>query len=112
MTALLIAALLAILPPNENKVVAIVSREYNLTEEQTALLCAIRRSENGVPPFYYGVADKRCNTYVKQCRWTANTIRKRYDGDLPKFAARWCPTNTKVWMKNVIFFMRSQGVKK
>jgi len=112
MTTLLLAALLTILPPNENKVVSIVANEYKLTEEQTALLCAIRRAENGVPPYYYGVSDTRCNSYWKQCRWTANTIRKRYDGDLSKFAARWCPLNAKVWLNNVRWFMGKQGINK
>lgn len=112
MVAILFAALLTILPPNENKVVGIISREYNLTVEETALLCAIRRAENGVAPYYYGVADRRCNTYAKQVRWAANTIRLRYDGDLVKFAKRWCPVNWSVWHKNVNWFMKKQGVKK
>jgi len=104
-------AVAALLPLHEMKVVDRVSEDYRLTEEQKHLLIAIRRSENGTPPYYFGVADKRCNTYEKQARWTANTIRKRYDGDLPKFARRWCPLNWSVWLKNVNWFMRKQKGK-
>jgi len=101
--------LAALLPAWEMSAVRTASVRAGLTDEQTALMVAIRRAENGTPPFYFGVADRRANTYAKQARWCANTIRLRYTGDLSAFAARWCPANTAVWIKNVRFFMRRQG---
>lgn len=112
MSALLLATLLAILPPAENEVVAKVAADCKLNAEQTALLAAIRRAENGRPHIAFGVADPRCRTFRKQARWAANTIHLRYDGDLAKFAARWCPNNAAVWERNVRWFMRRQGVSK
>jgi len=103
--------LAALLPAWEMRTVDRISAEYGLTREQKALVVAIRRAENGRPPYYFGVADKRCNTYEKQVRWTANTIRLRYDGNLVAFAHRWCPDNWRVWLKNVRFFMRKQDQK-
>jgi len=109
MIALLLAS---ILPAWEMRTVESVAKSYCLDREQKALLVAIRRSENGTPPFYYGVANKRCNSYEKQCRWAANTIRLRYHGDIDAFGHRWCPVNANVWISNVRFFMRKQGFKK
>ena len=120
MFAALLASLLAtapllpwhILPDEEEARVQIVAAAYSLSPEQGALLRAIRRAENGAPHLAFGVADRRCNTYHKQALWTANTIRRRYTGDLTAFARRWCPDNWRVWLKNVRFFMRKQGFKK
>jgi len=111
MTAALIVAV-ALLPSWEMRTVERTADAYGLTTEQRALMVAIRRAENGAAPYYFGVADRRANTYERQARWTANTIRRRYFGDLPTFAARWCPANTAVWLRNVRWFMKRQGVKK
>jgi len=109
MTAALLAALL---PIQELGIVDKVAGERRLSLEEKALLVAIRRAENGAPHIAFGVANPRCRTYVKQCRWAANTIRLRYDGNLHKFAMRWCPDNWRVWLKNVKWFMNKQGVSK
>lgn len=110
--ALLAAAAVAILPPSEERVVRRVAADYGLTREQTALMRAIRRAENGVPPFHFGVADRRADNFERQARWTANTIRRRYTGDVAAFARRWCPFDAANWTRNVRHFMRRQGVAK
>lgn len=109
MFAIILAGLL---PMWEMQIIDAVADDYGLNREQKALMIAIRRAENGVPPYYFGVANRRCNTYEKQARWTANTIRMRYDGDVEKFSKRWCFVNWRVWMKNVKFFMRKSGFPK
>ena len=112
MMAALLAATLAILPPAEERVVASTAERYELTYEQTALLRAIRRAENGKPHRAWGIKDKRCSCFEAQCAWAANTIRRRYNGDLRAFAVRWCPLNWRVWLRNVRWFMDKQGYKK
>lgn len=102
------AALVAILPTNEQRVVNEVAAQYRLTEDQRALLCAIRRTENGAPHLTWGVADRSCRTFHQQARWAANTIRKRYNGDISAFARRWCPHDSRNWARNVRFFIRKQ----
>ena len=111
LAAILLAVGIAILPPSEERTVSMVVQRYNLTVEQTALLKAIRRAENGRSAVAWGVADRRCRGYYKQCCWAANTIKLRYNGDLQEFSKRWCPLNDKVWYNNVLYFMRRQGVE-
>lgn len=109
MTALVLAA---ILPAAEMRTVNLVADRYDLTPHERHLLCAIRRAENGPRGWEYGVTDRRANTYERQCRFAANTIRLRYTGDLRAFAMRWCPVNWRVWERNVRFFIMKQEQKK
>lgn len=104
-----IAIIAALLPVIEMRIVNRVSDDFGLTREETALMVSIRRAENGRSHIAFGVADPRCRTYEAQARWTANTIRRRWTGDVDAFARRWCPLNAKVWARNVRFFMRKQG---
>lgn len=107
-----IALLAALLPAWEMRTIDRTAGAYCLTMEQRALMVAIRKAENGRPALAFGVADRRCRSYDAQARWTANTIRRRYRGDLPTFAARWCPNDAANWLRNVRFFMRAQGINK
>lgn len=106
MTASLLLA--AILPAAEMSVVDRVADHYELTRNERRLLCAIRRAENGPSGWEYGVVDRRARTYERQCRFAANTIRLRFDGNLERFAKRWCPDDWRVWLRNVRFFMNRQ----
>ena len=112
MITIILSAIITLLPFNERSAINKVAREYELTSEQTALLYSIRKAENGAWHKAFGIEDPRCRTYNKQLLWAANTIRKRYTGDLEAFASRWCPLNKNVWLKNVGWFMKQQGYNK
>lgn len=104
----------------ERAIISRVANEYNLNKEETALLFAIRKAENGKTPKEFGVLNKQAMRFkdpVKslecQARWCAGTIKKRYKGDLEAFGARYCPVGAendptglnKNWVKNVKNFM-------
>ena len=106
-SALAVAAL--ILPQWEEAVCREVCRDKGLTERQGRLLRAIRRAENGRPEKAFGVMDARCRTFRKQAEWCANTIKRRFTGDIDAFAQRWTPEdNPAQWARNVRFFLRKQ----
>jgi len=101
-----------------------VADEYKLTGEKRKLLHAIRGAEQGRQGREFGVLKSEAmrfekdpdpvKSFVTQARWAAGTIKKRFDGDLEKFAKRWAPigvkndpTNlNKNWLKNVRSFLK------
>jgi hypothetical protein len=101
----------------EVRVIEEVSAEYHLTSGQTKLLAVIRRIENGGPSNELGVGSEDHNHPARrfaakplqslriQAQWAAGTIQRRYDGDLDKFAARWCPDGWQTWARNAAFYM-------
>lgn len=94
-----------------------IARQYELSEQETVLLAAIRKAENGEPGLEFGVgkdepghmarryAYSPTKSFLTQGRWAAGTIKKRYTGDLRAFARRYCPKNERVWRKNVESWM-------
>jgi len=113
----MLSILLVILPLNEARMVEHIARRYNLTPEQTVLLAAIRKSENGGPGLEFGVGQDQpghsarrykkspVRSFLLQGAWSAGTIQKRYTGNLGAFAKRYCPKNSKSWEQNVHYWM-------
>jgi len=105
--------LAAILPAVEMEMARVVAHEYQLNREQTALLIAIRKFENGRPGLEFGVGGPMdsghpahkytdgIKSFLCQARWAAGTIRRRYTGDLAAFARRYCPYHAKKWEEGV-----------
>jgi len=109
--------LAAILPHNESLMCRMVAMEYGLNNESTVLLMAIRAHENGRPGLEFGIGGPMnsghpahryqdgVQSFMVQARWAAGTIKKRYDGDLLKFARRYCPKGAWAWYRNVSSLM-------
>ncbi len=102
-----------ILPAREWAMIRQVAVNYDLTEEQTWLLAAIRRHENGRPGLEFGVGgpmnsghpahryqDGTKSFYI-QAMWAAGTVRKHYKGDLDAFGRRYNPPHPVQWTKGV-----------
>lgn len=111
---------------DEKSIINTVAKQYNLDEEQTKLLHVIRKVENGRQGREFGVLSPEAMRFEKdkdpsksfttQAEWAAGTIKKRYDGDLKKFADRWAPINAKNdpkglnknWVKNAKQYMEME----
>jgi len=110
------------LPEWESDIIKEVAQEYRLNEEETKLLYVIRKVENGRQGREFGVLTPEAMRYEKGCpimsfttqaKWAAGTIRKRYNGNLEVFAARWCPLDdvddvrglNVNWLKNARFWL-------
>ena len=90
-----------------------IAANYDLDEEATWLLAAIRRHENGRPGLEFGVggpmdSGHRAHRYrdgVKsfyvQGYWAAGTVRKHYRGDVAAFGRRYNPANATKWSASV-----------
>lgn len=119
----ILSILLSVLPVNEAKMLERVSLRYGLSKEQTILLAAIRKTENGGPGLEFGVGQDQpghparrykyspVRSFMTQARWAAGTVQKRYHGNLAPFAARYCPKNAKVWEKNVSYWIKEMEGK-
>lgn len=101
------------LPAREWAMIRQIAANYDLSDEQTWLLAAIRCHENGRPGLEFGVGGRVFSTHVAhryqdgfksfyvQGSWAAGTIVRNYDGDLDKFARRYCPEGPRVWATSV-----------
>ena len=108
----------ALIPAHEWKMIREVAVNYDLDEERTWLLAAIRRQENGRPGLEVGVggpmnAGRRAHRYqdgVKsfyvQAMWAAGTVKKHYTGDLVAFGKRYNPPYPKKWSDGVASLIR------
>ena len=102
-----------LLPAHEWRIIREVAAEYSLNEEETWLLAAIRRHENGRPGLEFGIGGPMdsghpahryrdgVRSFRVQARWAAGTVKKRYRGDLAAFARRYNPPNPEKWRKCV-----------
>lgn len=103
----------ALIPAREWAMIRQVAVNYDLDDERTWLLAAIRRHENGRPGLEFGVggpmnSGHRAHRYrdgVKsfyiQAMWAAGTIKKHYTGDLVSFGKRYNPPYPKHWSDGV-----------
>ena len=102
-----------LIPAREWAMIRQVAVNYDLSEEQTWLLAAIRRHENGRPGLEFGVGgpmdsghrahryqDGTKSFYV-QAMWAAGTVKKHYRGDLKAFGRRYNPPDAQRWSKRV-----------
>lgn len=108
----------ALIPAHEWKMIREVAVNYDLDEEATWLLAAIRRHENGRPGLEFGVggpmnSGHRAHRYrdgVKsfyvQAMWAAGTVKKHYRGDLTAFGKRYNPPYPKRWSDGVSSLIR------
>jgi hypothetical protein len=119
-----------ITPQQEAEIISKVAKKYKLTPTETALLKAIRKAENGPQGLEFGVVNPKARrfkddpdptkSYTVQAMWAAGTIKKRFDGDIGKFAERYAPIGAendpenlnKNWEKNVEYFMKQDTKKK
>ena len=109
---------------DEPALIAQVAAEYKLAPDEAKLLRVIRRIENGRQGREFGVLTPAAMRYengdatlsfLTQARWAAGTIKKRYNGDLEAFAARWCPIGAendptglnKNWLRNARYYMEN-----
>ena len=102
-----------LLPASEWKMIRQIAVNYDLDDESTWLLAAIRRHENGRPGLEFGVggpmnSGHRAHRYrdgVKsfyiQGAWAAGTVRKHFRGDIDAFGRRYNPQNAKKWSASV-----------
>lgn len=103
----------ALIPAREWAMIRQVAVNYDLTDEQTWLLAAIRRHENGRPGLEFGVggpmnSGHRAHRYQDgtksfyiQAMWAAGTIKRHYTGDLVAFGRRYNPPYPKHWSDGV-----------
>ena len=101
------------LPGREWAMIRQIAANYDLSDEQTWLLAAIRCHENGRPGLEFGVGGRSFNSHVAhryqdgfksfyvQGSWAAGTIARHYNGNLDKFARRYCPEGPRVWATSV-----------
>ena len=107
------AAKTPLIPASEWRMIRQIAANYDLDEEATWLLAAIRRHENGRPGLEFGVggpmgSGHRAHRYrdgVKsfyvQGYWAAGTVRKHYRGDVAAFGRRYNPANATKWSASV-----------
>ena len=115
-----LAILLLILPVDEARILDRVAKQYKLTTEQTYVLAAIRKTENGPTGLEFGIGQEYpghkatrykhspARSFWIQARWAAGTVAKRYTGDVPALARIYCPKNHEVWAQNVRYWMNKQ----
>ena len=101
------------LPDREWAMIRQIAANYDLSDEQTWLLAAIRCHENGRPGLEFGVGGRVFSTHVAhryqdgfksfyvQGSWAAGTIVRHYNGNLDKFARRYCPEGPRIWATSV-----------
>lgn len=102
-----------LIPVREWAMIRQVAVNYDLTEDQTWLLAAIRRHENGRPGLEFGIGgpmnsghkahryqDGTKSFYI-QAMWAAGTIKRHYKGDLKAFGKRYNPPYPKKWSEGV-----------
>ncbi|MBQ6136361.1 MAG: hypothetical protein IJI73_03215 [Kiritimatiellae bacterium] len=102
-----------LIPAREWAMIRQVAVNYDLTEEQTWLLAAIRRHENGRPGLEFGIGgpmnsghaahryrDGTKSFYV-QAMWAAGTVRNHYRGDIAAFGRRYNPPGAAKWSAGV-----------
>ena len=102
-----------LIPASEWKMIRQIAVNYDLSDEATWLLAAIRRYENGRPGLEFGVGGPMdsghkahryqdgVKSFYVQGYWAAGTIRKHYRGDLVKFGKRYNPLHSAKWTKAV-----------
>ena len=98
-----------LIPAREWAMIRQVAVNYDLSEDATWLLAAIRRHENGRPGLEFGVGGPMnsghkahryrdgVKSFYVQGYWAAGTIRKHYTGDLTAFGKRYNPPHAAKW---------------
>ena len=107
------AAKTPLIPASEWRMIRQIAVNYDLDEEATWLLAAIRRHENGRPGLEFGVGGPMdsghmahryrdgVKSFYVQGYWAAGTVRKHYRGDVAAFGRRYNPANAAKWSASV-----------
>lgn len=102
-----------LIPANEWKMIREVAVNYDLSDDATWLLAAIRRHENGRPGLEFGIGGPMnskhpahryqdgVKSFYVQAMWAAGTVRKHYTGDIAAFGKRYNPKNPTAWSNNI-----------
>lgn len=106
------------LPAREWAMVRQLAVNYDLSEEQTWLLAAIRRHENGRAGLEFGIGgpmnsghpahryrDGYKSFYI-QGAWAAGTVKRHFTGDFDRFGRRYCPVASGTWATRVRYLVR------
>ncbi len=108
----------SLIRPDEWQMIRQIAVNYGLSEDDTWLLAAIRRYENGRPGLEFGVGGPMdsghrahrhrdgVKSFYVQGYWAAGTIRKHYTGDVAAFARRYNPSNATKWAASVKKLMK------
>jgi len=111
--AALRAAPFQILPAKEWAMIRQLASNYDLNDEQTWLLAAIRKHENGRPGLEFGIGGPMnsghpahryrdgIKSFYVQGSWAAGTVKKHYKGDIDAFGHRYCPVSKGKWAVQV-----------
>ena len=111
------AAAKSLIPAREWAMIRQLQANYELTTEQTWLLAAIRRHENGRAGLEFGVGGPMNSghpahryrdgfkSFYVQGAWAAGTVKKNYNGDIMAFAKRYCPASPTKWANGVSILM-------
>ena len=103
----------ALIPAREWKMIREVAVNYDLSEDATWLLAAIRRHENGRPGLEFGVGGPMdsghpahryrdgVKSFYVQAMWAAGTVKRHYRGDLKAFGRRYNPPGAQKWSQGV-----------
>lgn len=106
------------LPAREWAMVRQLAVNYELGEEQTWLLAAIRRHENGRAGLEFGIGGPMNSghpahryrdgfkSFYIQGAWAAGTVKRHFRGDYDAFGKRYCPVSPGVWATRVRFLVR------
>ncbi len=107
-----------LVPAREWVMIRQVAVNYDLDEERTWLLAAIRRHENGRPGLEFGIGgpmnsghpahryqDGTKSFYI-QAMWAAGTIKRHYKGDITEFGKRYNPPYPAKWANGVSSLVR------
>lgn len=111
------AAKKPLIPEREWAMIRQLQANYDLTTEQTWLLAAIRRHENGRPGLEFGIGGPMKSghpshryrdgfkSFYVQGAWAAGTIKNNYKGDIVAFGKRYCPGAPIHWANSVAKLM-------
>lgn len=112
-----------LLPAREWAMIRQIAVCYDLTTEQTWLLAAIRRHENGRAGLEFGIGGPMNSghpahryrdgfkSFYVQGAWAAGTVRNHYKGNLLAFGKRYCPITPQKWAQAVESTIRSLKVE-
>ncbi len=114
----------ALIPAREWKMIRQIAVNYDLDEEATWLLAAIRRHENGRAGLEFGIGGPMnsghpahryrdgVKSFYLQGYWAAGTIRKHFTGDVAAFGKRYNPSHAVKWtnaIKSLISRLKTEN---
>ena len=106
-----------VLPEREWAMIRQLAVNYDLDTEQTWLLAAIRRHENGRAGVEFGIGGPMNSghpahryrdgfkSFYVQGSWAAGTVKRHYRGNVEEFGKRYCPGGAKHWAKCISSIM-------